>query len=298
MRRLPVTASGRCPACESAESTQSYAVRHYRYVKCAGCGLMYLPAVAPAGSAAAANHYGLAYFGAGVGTSMSGYMDYAAQSVALRRNFRRLLRRLLRHVPNPREGRSLLDIGCAYGFLLDEARKVGFRVAGLDVSEAAIRWMEGSLGIRGTAGSLGEVSLGRFDVITVVEALEHVESPGAFLSNVRRHLRPGGILLIGTGANDSLVARILGSRWWYLNPPDHCRIYSRPALARLVGGSGFRILEHSLYPMHWVGLNNMTLKIARVLERPALSRAAGMLPALVLPIVHYTTQVLVAVRRE
>jgi SAM-dependent methyltransferase len=291
-------ASERCPACDSAESTQSHRIRDFRYVRCMDCGLMYLPGIVLTASSLVANRYGSEYFGAAVKKSLSGYIDYAAQSAALRRNFRGFLRRLLRHVPSPREGRTLLDVGCGYGFLLDEARKAGFRVEGVDLSEAAIQWMCKNLGIPGTVGSLGDTSPGFFDVITIVEMLEHVEFPSAFLSTIRRHLLPGGVLLIATGANDSLVSRMLGRRWWYLNPPDHCSIYSRRALARLVRGRGFRILEHSLFPMHWVGLNNMMLKIARIFEAPTLGRAAGRLPAMALPIVHYTTQVLVATRDE
>src|SRR5215210_9225113 len=38
----------------------------------------------------------------------------------------------------------------------------------------------------------------RFDVVTMGEIIEHVENPGLMMRNMRRHLKPGGKLIVTT----------------------------------------------------------------------------------------------------
>jgi SAM-dependent methyltransferase len=225
--------------------------------------------------------------------TMSGYMDYEKQSLPLRMNFRILLSCIRRYLSLD-ESRSVLDVGCAYGFFLDEARKAGFHVHGLDLSESAIKWMEKNLCIKGTVGPSTDAPEGPFDLITAIEVIEHIHDPHSFLVDLHTRLKTGGILLIHTGANDTLTTKLLGRQWWYLNPPDHRSIFSRPALRKLVLQSGFEILEHRITPYYWVGLNNMCLKIARVLDSRWLAQLASKMPVLVLPVFHFSTQLLIA----
>jgi SAM-dependent methyltransferase len=233
------------------------------------------------------------YFKGVLKENMSGYMDYAKQSRPLRRNFRILLSHIRRHLSFDKHI-SLLDIGCAYGFFLDEARKLGMSVHGVDLSKSAVQWMEENLGIKGAIGFSSDAPKGPFDVITAIEVIEHVRDPRSFLNDLRKRMKDSGILVIHTGANDTLTARLLGKWWWYLNPPDHCSIFSRFALRKLVTDLGFDIIEQGLTPYHWVGLNNMLLKLARIFESGKLCGLASKLPAFVFPVFHYTTQLLIA----
>lgn len=236
------------------------------------------------------------YFSSAVKESLSGYMDYEKQSLPLRMNFRNLLSQIHRHMPfNPNQ--SLLDVGCAYGFLLDEARKLGMSVHGVDVSENAIQWMEKNLGIKGTVGFSCDAPMGPFDLITAVEVIEHVKDPYSFLSDLYMRLAAGGILAVHTGASDTRTARLLGRRWWYLNPPDHCSVFSRSALKKLITDGGFDILDHSLTSHYWVGLNNMFLKLARILESRQLGYFASKCPVLAVPVFHFSTQLMIAKKR-
>jgi len=241
----------------------------------------------------ASRQYDADYFKDTLKESMSGYMDYAKQSRPLRMNFRIVLSHINRHLSF--DGPiSLLDVGCAYGFFLDEARKLGLSVHGLDLSESEIKWMENHLGISGTVGISSNAPAGPFDIITAIEIIEHIYGPHSFLDDLYKRLKDGGILVIHTGAIDTLTAKLLGRWWWYLNPPDHCSIFSRFALRKLVTDSGFDIIEQGLTPYYWVGLNNMLLKLARIFESEKLCGLASKLPAFIFPISHYTTQLLIA----
>lgn len=241
-----------------------------------------------------AGTYNAGYFQASLTASLTGYAGYHQQERPLRKNFRRYLRMILPHLRARQT--AMLDVGCAYGFLLDEARKMGFSVEGLDLSGDAVRWMGAHLGIKGTVGYLSDAPPGPFDLITVSEVIEHISDPVAFAADLYSRLSDGGIAVVVTGACDTTCARVLGKRWWYLNPPDHRAIFSRVALRRLVSGTGLEIIDQRLFSYHWVGLNNGLLKLARVLGSERLGRFSLKIPPLMLPIPHGTTQFLIARR--
>ena len=287
--------TNKCPVCNDPRYSRSCAIRGYTYYSCNSCGMLYLSDGENA-SNPDNEQYDNDYFKDTLKQGMSGYMDYAKQSLPLRMNFRMLLSRIHPYVSLDKPA-SVLDIGCAYGFFLDEARKLGMSVRGLDLSENAIEWMEKKLGIKGTVGLSSDAPDGPFDIVTAIEVIEHARDPHSFLDDLCKRLNAGGLLMIVTGANDTPAARLLGKRWWYLNPPDHRSIFSRSALKKLITDKGFNILEHSLIPYHWVGLNNMLLKAARIFESERLGRFASKSPALVLPIFHFSTQLLIAGKR-
>jgi SAM-dependent methyltransferase len=237
--------------------------------------------------------YNSDYFREKLKDNMSGYMSYEKQSWPLRMNFRNILSHISSY-QSLDSTKWMLDIGCAYGFLLDEAKKLGVNVHGVDLSRSAIQWMQENLYIQGTVGLACDAPEGPFDLITAIEVIEHVNDPHSFLDDIYIRLKKGGILAIATGANDTLIARFLGKRWWYLNPPDHCSIFSRFALKKLIAGKGFNILEHNLIPYHWVGLNNLLLKVARVFQSRKLGSLASLLPSIAIPVLHFSAQLIIA----
>jgi SAM-dependent methyltransferase len=281
-----------CPVCRNRDFSRSYVIRGYGYVSCNSCGLRFLPDKDDPSS----GHYNKDYFNGSVKKDMSGYIDYAKQSTPMRMYFRTILSHMKPYIPAGKDI-SLLDVGCAYGFFLDEARKLGMRVHGLDISEDAIKWIKNNLGIEGTAGLSGDAPEGPFDIITAMEVIEHVDDPGSFIADLHKRIKDKGLLVIHTGAADSPASRLLGRWWWYLNPPDHCTIFSRKALRQLVSEGGFDVLYQTIIPCHWVGLNNMMLKIARMIESEQLGRIALKLPTLPVPVFEYCAQLLIARKR-
>jgi hypothetical protein len=157
--------------------------------------------------------------------------------------------------------------------------------------------MENHLGINGTVGTSSDAPKGPYDIITAIEVIEHVKDPHSFIADLHKRIKDGGLLVIHTGAIDSLTAKLLGRWLWYLNPPDHCTIFSRHALKNLISNSGFDLLEHNLRYYEWGGLNNILLKVARIIESRRLGRLASKLPALAVPVPHYSAQLLIARKR-
>lgn len=74
---------------------------------------------------------------------------------------------------------TVLDAGCAMGFLVEGLRKRGVEASGIDVSEYAISEVHESVAEHCSVASLSEPLPGRYDLITCIEVLEHIPAEQA-----------------------------------------------------------------------------------------------------------------------
>ncbi len=96
-------------------------------------------------------------------------------------------------------GGLLLDVGCAYGFLIEEAKQRNYRAIGLDVSPYALSQAP-SAGCALVLADARDIPLGDHsaDVITLFDVIEHLPNPGACLDESARLLKPEGLLVLTT----------------------------------------------------------------------------------------------------
>ena len=169
---------------------------------------------------------------------------YLAEEAGRRRTARRLLDLLTPHVP----GGRLLEVGCGHGLLLDEARRRGYDVAGLELSVEAARYAREKLGLPVRETPLEDLSLNgeRYDVLVLIDVLEHLSDPIGALERSCALLAPGGALLIATPDPSSLVARAMGRRWWSFLPAHYCLI-PRRTLRELLCARGLVLVEDVPY---------------------------------------------------
>ncbi|MFI4922991.1 MAG: class I SAM-dependent methyltransferase [Burkholderiales bacterium] len=122
----------------------------------------------------------------------------------------------------PAQDIRLLDVGCSSGAFLDSASRLGFRAEGVEpASKAAQSALQAGFRVHsGTLQSAGFAS-GSFDALTLFEVIEHLKSPLELLKECRRILRPGGVMLIGTGNAASWTASFMKSRWQYFHIEHH-----------------------------------------------------------------------------
>ena len=90
----------------------------------------------------------------------------------------------------------LLDVGCAYGYLVSESRRRGYSAFGVDVSHFALRQEPSIRPWLLEAGASPLPFADRCaDVITVFDLLEHLDNPSDCLRQIGRVLKPDGILV-------------------------------------------------------------------------------------------------------
>lgn len=281
-----------CPACGAAGGRPRHEVRGHTILACPRCGAWYLQDSTPAPD------YDDGYLQRRAGgAAVRGYYDYEADRGLHLRNFAQNLAILDEFAARG----SLCDVGCASGHFLAAAQASGRFTAltGVDVSAEAIAQVRARVGCATAVGRVEAMPApGQFDVVTMWETIEHVDRPVEALAAARAWLRPGGLLALATGDNASLVARLLGKRWWYLVPPDHCVYFNRTALATALTRAGLRVLGWRRIWWHWVSAANVAMKLVRSFDVPAAGAlaAARCMPAIPVPIPHGTTLVAMATR--
>ena len=245
-----------CPACGvDREFRVVYSRNGIPIGRCPGCGL----GRSDVAGFQPDEYYTESYFAGG---RSDGYADYQASADVLRGEFRRTLGHLL---SLGIQGGHLLEVGCAYGYFLDEARD-RFQVSGIEISEAAaaaarVRHADVRTGPLDEATLAG---LSDLDAIVLLDVIEHLEDPGRAVALCSERLRPGGVLLITTGDWGSLVARALGSRWRLMTPPQHLWFFTRGSLARLAGNQGLTEVSVS-HPWKHVPLPLVAFQLQRML---------------------------------
>jgi 2-polyprenyl-3-methyl-5-hydroxy-6-metoxy-1,4-benzoquinol methylase len=142
----------------------------------------------------------------------------------------------------------LLDVGCAMGLFLEQAKKVGWQVAGVEISEYSAAYAREHLNIDVFVGDMqqlvedGVISPHSFDVVTVWDTLEHLQDPSGFLATLHRVLRPDGLLFLSTVNIDGVVAKRDGGDWHFFAPPGHLFYFSENTLKGFLKKAGFEII--------------------------------------------------------
>lgn len=126
-----------------------------------------------------------------------------------------IIARLDQYIHN---GTTVLDVGANTGELLDYARSRGALTFGVEPSNASQEVIAGK-GHKVFA-SMEKVS-DAFDVITAFDLVEHLHDLPGFMRWAHDRLKVGGVLILLTGDNHCLSARLSRQRWWYLKAPEH-----------------------------------------------------------------------------
>jgi SAM-dependent methyltransferase len=140
-----------------------------------------------------------------------------------------------------------LDIGCAYGPFLAAAKEEGFSPFGIDPSEDAVRYVTHTRGISAVQGffpsssSLFTFHCSLFTVITLWFVIEHFRDCVPVLAEIRKLLKPGGVLAFATPSFSGISGRSSFQRFLERSPADHWTIWSPSVTQKVLGAAGFKV---------------------------------------------------------
>ncbi len=134
-------------------------------------------------------------------------------------------------------GRRLLDIGCADGSFLLEAKQAGWEVTGTELDPRAAR--QAGLEVFEDITELREDA--SYDCITMWHTLEHMRDIPQMLTNCARLLKPEGRLIIAVPDFGGLQAVLFGPKWLHIDVPRHLYHFTAGSLGHALTGSGFSI---------------------------------------------------------
>jgi SAM-dependent methyltransferase len=261
-----------CPLCRSEQREFQFELAEgYRIARCTRCGVHYLyPRLTE--EAMQLVYQDPSYFQGGA----SGYSDtsYFDQETALRATFKCLLRNLQRRGII---GGDLLEVGCGYGYLLDEARAYVRRRVGTEFSpEAAARASDtGADVFEGGLEQLPDQAL--FDCALAIQVIEHIYDPVRFMSQLVARVRPGGYVVLATPDIGGSLRKLMGRSWPSFKVPEHVVYYDFRSLERLMGEAGLSSIARLPYP-HAFPLGLLTGKFGLSLPK-ALARINVWVPA-------------------
>lgn len=137
----------------------------------------------------------------------------------------------------------LLDVGCATGIFLNEMKKTGWDVTGVEPDWEAADYARHRFNIPVYAGTLRQADLPNayFDVITMWDVLEHMHTPWQDLMEANRLLKDGGLLVIRIPNLEGVEARLFGKSWIGWDLPRHLYLFPRQALITALKQIGFHV---------------------------------------------------------
>ncbi|MBF0367851.1 MAG: class I SAM-dependent methyltransferase [Magnetococcales bacterium] len=100
------------------------------------------------------------------------------------------------------QGRRVVDVGCGDGALSGWLVKEGARVTGVEPEDDGRALAQGEFAKRGLGGTfisnLADLPPNAFDVAVCSDVIEHVPDPLGLLADIRRVVKPGGMVVITT----------------------------------------------------------------------------------------------------
>jgi len=102
----------------------------------------------------------------------------------------------------------LLDVGCGQGQLLSRLQAAGYRnLCGCDALTTPRSLTAPTRYVRAELNTPLPFQRDRFDVVTSIEVIEHLENPRAHVRELHRVCRPGGLVILSTPNTESLLSK-------------------------------------------------------------------------------------------
>lgn len=176
-----------------------------------------------------------------------------------------LILRMLRSIAPSGGWNRILDVGCGDGLLLDELADLGREVEGLE-SDAQVLSPESTERFRIHVGMLDHTFRPQesYDLVTLLDVLEHIEDPVAALRRCRQMLAPGGTLLLTVPAFRSLWTQ-------HDDTNHHFTRYTGRRLRRVLREAGFACTE-SRYFFHWLVPPKLAVRAYEAVFKPHPTR--------------------------
>jgi len=167
--------------------------------------------------------------------------QYGKSYLADEPSLRKLAQKRLKYLtPYKNSHKNILEIGCAAGFFLDEAKKAGFVPRGLEISNFACEYAAG-LGLHVTNESFLDVSFHEtFDMVAAFYVIEHFPDQNLIFRKISSLLKPGGLFLFAMPSFHGPFFYHHPESFVKTHPADHFVDYSPRSLTSFLATYHFK----------------------------------------------------------
>ncbi len=159
---------------------------------------------------------------------------------------------------------KLLDIGSGAGFLLDEAKKRGWEVTGIEMSKKLANYGAKNFKLNIINGDFLTIKLPEesFDAIVLSQVIEHLTDPERWLSRIKKLIKKDGVFALTTPNIESHLFNVQRESFPYLIPPEHVFYYGPTSLRMLLNRCGFKKATFKTYgyPVDMAGIIKRIIK--------------------------------------
>ncbi len=173
---------------------------------------------------------------------------------------------------NKSDARRLLDIGCGTGSFLGACKNAGWNVLGIEPSDSARKIAISEHGVEVKEESaIDTLPAASFDVITMWHVLEHVPALQERIAQLRRLLKPNGLIVIAVPNRNSADAKHYGACWAAYDVPRHLWHFRPQDIRALVAQHGLSVfhVKPMVFDAYYVSLLSEKYKAGRM--RPILA---------------------------
>ena len=227
-----------CILCKASSFHIVHRKDHWQYLRCRNCNLV---SVHPRPTPQEVTRH---------------YEDYLPTQSKEIEQWKSMMRVVIAQSANLIESRiktgkgRLLDIGCGYGFFLQEMKSRGWEVSGIEISEVGREYTRDKWAIPMHSQPLEDLALSSnlFDVITLFYVIEHIIDPLALLKEAKRILKPGGLVLLRWPHSTPIVKMLgpLSRKLDLYHTPYHLYDFSPKTIKMLLSLSGFEKIETTI----------------------------------------------------
>ncbi len=146
---------------------------------------------------------------------------------------------------------SIMDIGCAYGFFLKEAKKYFKTAKGIEINKKAVEYGRKVLFLDIDNVDLMKFkSKNRYDVITLWYVMEHFKTPYRVITKLKTVLNRNGLLCLAIPNGSGALYKFNKKLWFKLHPDDHYFDYTLKSIRFMMRKLGFKLVKYRITGIH------------------------------------------------
>jgi SAM-dependent methyltransferase len=159
-------------------------------------------------------------------------------------------RNLVSTIKKYRSNGRVLDIGCGNGEFISLLMRNGFDAYGVEPSSQAPNYFLSSASGRIYNKNLGDCKFedNYFDCIIMWQSLEHIHSLVDTLREIKRIIKPGGLMLVSVPNDNFFESKIFGTYYYNLEVPRHLYFFTRHSLTSLFKKNGYGDIKFKKNP--------------------------------------------------
>lgn len=158
-------------------------------------------------------------------------------------------------LPINHEQLTILDFGCNIGLLLRYLQEEkGCKVAGVEINQKAAAFARTQLHTEDIFPDIEHIPESmRFDIITLIDVIEHVPDPVGLLQALRRLLKPSGQIFFRLPVTDGvLFSKKAPESWKWVYAPYHLSMFSINAISRAGTACGYQVTVTNDLDVHFI----------------------------------------------